>query len=192
MIVLFPSDYSGKHNSAATSHHKMIHTATEEISIQIQQIKEVLDDHLESINDNTNEIQLNFEFLKVFEDKLDQLTDKIDRIQLFLEKKDGFKPEKTSRFKVKKLSKQEKEVFLVFYSLDEVKNGMVSIQDLAKRLTLSEQVAQNYITNLINKGIPIIKKYVLGKAYICLNKEFRSIQAKENILEIEQRILPVA
>lgn len=153
--------------------------------------REELDEHLESINDNTNEIQSNFEFSQILENKFDKLSEKIDKIQLFLEQKHGFKIEKAPRFKIKKLTKKEKEAFLVFYSLDQVKDGLVTYSDLSKRLCISENLAQNYVTNLINKGIPILKKYLNNKCYISLNKAFKSLQAKENILNIEQRILPV-
>lgn len=162
-----------------------------EFNHKLLQVREELDEHLESINDNTNEIQLNFEFLRALEEKIDVLTEKIDKIQVFLEQNNGFKVDKAPRFKVKPLTRQEKEVFLIFYSLDEIKDGMVSITDLSKKLAISEHVAKNYITNMINKGVPVIKKYVLGKAYICLNKDFKALQAKENILGIEQRILPL-
>jgi len=160
------------------------------LSNAISGIREELDDHLESINDNTNEIQYNFELLHALESKIDRLTQSIDKIQVFLEKNHNFKSDRQPQFKVKKLTKQEKEVFLVFYSLDQIKNGLVSFADLARRLCITENMAQNYINCFINKGIPVVKRYIDDKGYIGLNKDFKELQAKENILAIEQRILP--
>ena len=50
-------------------------------------------------------------------------------------------------------------------------------------------LARQYITNLLEKGIPIQKKYIKQRPYIYLDQKFKNLQAKKNILKIEQKIL---
>jgi len=42
---------------------------------------------------------------------------------------------------------------------------------------------------MLQKGVPITKKYIANEAHLSLNPKFKSLQAKENILQIEQRRL---
>jgi len=50
-------------------------------------------------------------------------------------------------------------------------------------------LARQYITNLLEKGIPVQKKYISAKPYIFIDPKFKNLQAKKNILKIEQKIL---
>ena len=54
------------------------------------------------------------EYLQNLDAKIELLTEKIDKIGLFLEKEFNFKAEKQKKFHIKKLTKQEKEFFLIF------------------------------------------------------------------------------
>jgi hypothetical protein len=44
---------------------------------------------------------------------------------------------------------------------------------------------------MIAKGVPIRKKYLHNQAHFALNPHFKAMQAKENILGIEQQTLVV-
>ena len=151
-------------------------------------IREELEEHCESINDNTNEIQTNYEYIGKLDRKLDQLAERMDKMQVFLQQHHGFAAEKLPRFNVMPLSKKEKEVFLLLYAMEETRKE-VAVAELAKRLSMSENLVQNFVMNLVEKGVPILKKYVQGKSYLFLNKDFKELQAKENILDIEQKQL---
>jgi len=48
---------------------------------------------------------------------------------------------------------------------------------------------REYVTNLLEKGIPIQKKYVNTIPHLLLDPKFKNLQAKKNILKIEQKIL---
>ena len=86
-------------------------------------------------------------------------------------------------FKITPLTNKEKEVFMALYSLGEVQ-PFVSYRQIAKKVRSSENLVASYITNLIEKGVPIIKKYDGGIAYIKLDDLFRQVQAKENLVGV--------
>lgn len=151
-------------------------------------MKEELEDHLLTINENTNEIQSNYEFLNEIDQKIDKLSSRLDQIQLFLQENSNFHVEKEPTFQIQGLSNKEKEVFLVLYTLDDQSRGATYTQ-IAKKLMLTETLVGNYILNMIGKGIPVIKTYVDGKAHLKLDPDFKRVQAKSNICCIEQKTL---
>lgn len=146
-------------------------------------IKDEFNEHLESINQNTNEIQANYEFLCELDEKIDKLAERLEKISMLLEQKTE---EKT--FKIDMLTRKEQEVFMALYILEDEK-GAVSYIDLARRLGITIASAQNYILNLIEKGVPITKKYINQNPFLTLEPEFKQQQTKNNILQIEPAIL---
>lgn len=154
----------------------------------ITEVKEELDDHLTAINQNTSEIQSNHEYLNELDNKIDKLSSRLDQIQLFLQQHADFKVEKQPIFNIAPLNKKEKEVFLILYTLEEQSTG-ATYTEIARKLMLSETLVGNYIMNMIGKGIPIIKRYIEGKAHLKLDIEFKRVQAKSNIIAIEQKTL---
>ncbi len=153
------------------------------------QIKDEFEDHLTAINENTNEIQANYELLCNIDQKLNKLTERLDKLDLFLQQK-GMKIEEKEAFKPIRLSKREQEIFLILYTLEEVK-GSVTYLDISRRVALPEDIVASYISNMLQKGVPITKKYIANEAHLSLNPKFKSLQAKENILQIEQRTLTI-
>ena len=51
--------------------------------VSFSKIKEELDVHLDSINENTNEINANFEHILKVEQKVDKLSEKFEEIHKF-------------------------------------------------------------------------------------------------------------
>ncbi|MBI2128961.1 HTH domain-containing protein [Candidatus Woesearchaeota archaeon] len=151
-------------------------------------IKEEFEDHLESINDNTNEIQSNYEYICKFDSRLDKVEEKLEEFALFLKQlsKENKEISKKIEFKITPLTEKEKEVFLALYILEEA--TPVSYKALAQKLAISEALVQNYTGNLIEKGIPIIKKYINNETFLKLNLDFRQLQTKENIVGINAEI----
>jgi len=140
-------------------------------------IKDEFDDHRETINQNTNEIQANYEYLCRIDSKIDKLNERIDEITLFL------KPEtERKRYNVSPLTRREKEVFLAVYASDEA----VGYVDIAKRTALTENLVICYISNLVTKGIPILKKYTNDSVKLSIDNEFKEYQMKENIIGIDE------
>lgn len=148
------------------------------------QIKDEFEDHLISINENTNEIQSVYQYVAQIDSKIERLGQRIDQIQLFLQQNHSFKAEEKPVFYIKPLTKKEQEIFLVLYTLEE--KGAVTYTDIARLTALTEDIVSSYITSIMEKGVPIIKKYVNNKPYLKLDQRFKELQTKENILGIEQ------
>jgi len=151
-------------------------------------VKDEFSDHLTAINENTNEIQANYEFLCDIDSKINKVEERLEQIQLFLQKHMGLTVEEKPSFEVQKLTKHEQDVFLVLYTLDNLKEA-VSIQDLAKKCGLNEDITISYISALVKKGVPITRKVVNKQLCLKLNSVFKKLQAKENILNLNQRTL---
>jgi biotin operon repressor len=144
-------------------------------------VKDELDDHIDTINEDTNEIQSNFEYLRELDQKVEKLNEKIDMIFNILRQEKIVPAEK--KFSVKRLTKKEKDVFYALYTLTESRT-YVTYKEIAQALKFTESLVANYVGNLIEKGIPVLKKYSERIVYIGVEKEFRDVQAKENIVGI--------
>jgi DNA-binding MarR family transcriptional regulator len=153
-----------------------------------EDIREELDEHLNAINENTNEISANHEYLCELDYKINKLSERIDQLQLFLEQNLGFKAQKQPKYQLKPLTNNEQDVFLVLYTLEE-KKGAVSYADIAKRTGLSEELVGSYITRMIEKGVPIIKRYINNEPFLRLDPQFKRLQAKENLLGLSQKMI---
>ncbi|MFH1316331.1 MAG: winged helix-turn-helix domain-containing protein [Candidatus Woesearchaeota archaeon] len=154
----------------------------------LDSVREEFDDHLASINENTNEIQANYEYICKIDAKLDKLSERMDQVQIFM-RKFGFAVMEEPKFECKSLTKNEQGVFLILYTLDE--KGAVTYDDISKKSGLPHKLVSEYITNMVEKGVPILKRYIHNKVYLRLDKDFKKIQAKENILKITQQIIHV-
>jgi ribosomal protein S25 len=144
------------------------------------------EDHLDAINENTNEIQTNFEYLCRLDNKITKLNERIDEIHLILSKLTGKKTSKKSKLDdIDPLTTSEKNVFLNIYT----EQAPITYSDLAKKMKMPVSVLREYITNLLEKGIPIQRIYKNTRPYIFLNQRFKNLQAKQNILKIEQKVL---
>jgi len=152
-------------------------------------IKEEFNHHLESINENSNEIQVNYEYLTEMDANIDKLASRLEHIEIFLKKlDDSFKiAEDVEGFTIEPLSVNEKRIFTVIYSAQKA----ISYLEIANALSLSESLVRSYLTNIISKGIPIIKKYVNGKPVITLDEEFKKVQKEQNVVKLSQKQLDV-
>ena len=168
---------------------ELFQNTNQELQEAFSQVKEEFEDHLDAINGNTNEIQSNHEFLVGIDQKISKVEERLDRITMFLERH-GMEPEQQHVFEVEKITKREQEVFLVLYTQEEAK-GSVTYLDIARHTGLTEDLVANYVANMIAKGVPIRKQYLNNQAHFCLNPHFKAIQAKQNILQIEQQTLAV-
>ena len=150
---------------------------------EFTRIRHEFEEHLQAINENTNEISANYEYICELENKLNKLNERVDTIQMYLESNSGITIAKRNEFAVKKLSRMEQQVFLVIYTLEEEKDS-VTYADISNRLGISEQLAGNYVTSIIEKGVPILKRYINSKPYLRLDPVFKTLQTKENILQL--------
>jgi len=160
----------------------------EDIKAVVSQIKEDLDEHLQAINENTSEVQSNFEYLQSLNRKIDKLSERIDTIQLFLKglSKADEQVLKKDNFTVQPLDAAEQKVFLVMYTAADTP---LTCQEVAQRVGFSNYLTRQYLTNLVEKGVPLEKQYYRNQACYIIKKSFRDVQAKENILKIDQQVL---
>jgi len=154
----------------------------QQLMTTFKKISEEMAEHLDSINENTNEIQETNEYLCEIDDKIEKLRERIEEISIFIGMNKNH-DELTNP--IRSLTINEKEVFLVLYTLGEEKE-YISYEDIAKNLGLTEQLAMKYITNIIKKGVPIMKRYIANKVRLRLNPDFKRLQAKENLLDIDK------
>jgi len=156
---------------------------SKKIKEAFRKIKEEMDMLLDGINQNTNEIESNYEFLCRLEEKVDQVNEKMEKIHLRFNEieESSTNPEKID------LTYEEKKVFLVVYKYSNAKN-FITYSEIAKKLNIPISMARFYVTNLIEKNIPIVKKYRNREVYVGLDEEFREKQAKANVVNINETI----
>lgn len=131
-----------------------------------------LEDHLQSINDNSAEIQSLFDYLQELELKMDRLSTRLDEVQIQHEhmiKKD-----------VQPLNHLEKQIFLVLYT-DEF---AMTVKDICEKTKLPSSVVQERINTIISKGVPLVRSYVDKQVYIQIDGQFKERQAKENLVNL--------
>lgn len=152
--------------------------------VALESIKEQFEDHLDAINENTTEIQSNFEYLCMLDRKIDKLAEKVEELAMIVRKGQGAEEK---QFKFLPLTAKEKEVFFALYVLSQDRE-YVCYKDLSRRLCETEQLVSSYITNLVEKGIPVRKKYSGKMALLSIDPEFRQQQAKKNIVGLNTKL----
>jgi DNA-binding MarR family transcriptional regulator len=153
----------------------------EDLKKENSQLKEGYDDILDTANENTNEIQSNYAYISDLDKRISKLNDRIDEISMMMKHiiaKSDFSEDKQQ--KISPLSPAEKKLFLVLYTSDK----MNSYKDLAFSTDITESLVVQYITSLIEKGVPIIKQYTDGKPLIGLSSKFKEMQAKNNLISL--------
>lgn len=154
-----------------------------DLSRGISSIRGELDEHRDAINENTNEIQSNHEFLCDLDEKLNKLNEKVELLLSMLAQKKADSAPETKRFVVAPLTKREKELFITLYTLCE-DGKIVTYRLLSEKSGFSESLISSYIASFIAKGIPLSKRYDDGVVVLNLDSNFREAQAKENIVGV--------
>ena len=153
-------------------------SALSTIGAALTDVRGELDDYREHLNEETNEIHSLYEYIRNVEGKLDRALSRIDELTLLVR---GKKP--SQKWAFTPLTAKEKDVFQVLYTLT-ASRPFVSYKDLAAKLNLSKQLVSSYITVLIQKGIPVEKKYQSSQVFVRLHPEFRQAQAKHNLVGV--------
>ena len=138
----------------------------------LKNILSSLEDHLQSINDNSAEIQSLFDYLQELELKMDRLSTRLDEVQIQHEhmiKKD-----------IQPLNHLEKQIFLVLYT----EEFAMTVKDICEKTKLPSSVVQERINTIISKGVPLVRSYVDKQVYIQIDGQFKERQAKENLVNL--------
>lgn len=159
-------------------------TLNQKIKATQDDLRQELDDHRDSINENTNEIQANYQYLNELNAKIEKLQEKLHSIQLFVTS--GKAPREQEEFgHIEPLTAQEKKVFLILYTQEK---GLL-YSELAARLSMPQDLLLQYITSIIEKGVPLIKEYLRGSPRIRLSEAFKEQQAKHNLIGLTEHTL---
>lgn len=173
---------------------KLIFSGVNEVQNKLQDmfldINNQFEEHLEAINETTSEIQANYEYTSQLDAKINKLNERLDNIQLFLrglaKADDLIKESKSETYDIQPLTDKEKRLFLVLYTNP---TKAFSYKDLVEKLGVAENLVREYVSSMIEKGVPVIKTYLNHRSYFSLDKQFRDYQAKTNILQITQKVL---
>ena len=161
---------------------KTIESMKQGLKGAFSKIKEELNDHRETLNQNTNEIQSNYELICRLESKIDKMEERLDELPLFVQQSKG--QSDSDRFVVSSLTRKEQEVFMAIYMCEQG----TSYYQIARKTGLTENLVVCYVTNLIAKGVPVIKKYLSSGVMVYLDEEFKRVQAQQNILKISESV----
>lgn len=156
---------------------KTVKDVERQVKASFSKVKEEFEEHLLAINENTDEVSH-------LQERVDKLGERLDTIACFL-KEYGFADGVKREYAVKPLTNEEKKVFLALYTLEDEK-GIVSYTDISSLSSMNEHLVAGYVYSLREKGVDIIVKKMNDATYLQINPEFKELQAKENILEIDR------
>lgn len=174
---------------------------------RFKNIKEELDEHLQSINENTEEIQASYESQNKIDKKIDKINEKIELLRLQVEAlakqtqqkdivirlthkdqsrlaeflKKGKEAEVTDFDE--ELSQPEQKLLLLLYSV-RAKGRVLTYKQIAEELGMEEPLVAGYTTNLIEKGIPIVKHYRGKEVAIELERNFRYLDLEKHLQSV--------
>lgn len=156
----------------------------ETFTVSLESVKEELDQHLDSINQNSVEIQSNYDFLDEINAKVNKLESRLDELTLLL-KANLEKPSIEVHKEQMPLTFEEKEVFMALYTSDEP----LTYHEIASRSEIPEYLVEDLVTSIKVKQIPVIKKSFAGKILVILDEDFKIAQTKHNIINVNKGIL---
>lgn len=85
---------------------------------------------------------------------------------------------------VERLSRQEFLTFMTLYQLGD-ENPCISYSHIAQKLNLSEGCIRTYISSLIKKGVPIVKKKHNNRLVVLsLSAEFKALGLKKKLIDL--------
>lgn len=153
-----------------------------QVNEDLKAIKDELEEHLDTINANTSEMEMLHDYLAEIDAKLDKINERLDEIQMHTGMSD--RPEFKQHEKIA-LTLREQEVFLTLYTA----NHYLAHADISRRIGLPEEQVKKYIKSLIAKGVPIIEKHSKDNLLVALDPIFKDLHAKEKVVSLNQSIL---
>lgn len=154
----------------------------EKLKEAFSRIKEEMGDHLEAINENTNELNSTNEYVAQLEEMINKLSERLDDAELKIAELSGKKAVDADSLKNIVLTAKEEEIFLLLYSRT---GDLMDYREISKITGLTEELAIKNVASMTAKGIPVVKKYFEDKMLLILDPDFRNLQAKENIIKLK-------
>ncbi|MFT4326027.1 MAG: hypothetical protein ACMXYK_00835 [Candidatus Woesearchaeota archaeon] len=143
-----------------------------------QSIKEELDEHLYSINQNSEEIQTNYDYLEELHKKIDKITARLDTIEMHMTSQQ--QQTHTVSHNKPQLSDKEKEAFLVLYT----SNEPLSYEEIAARSGIPTYHVEEIINTMEMKRIPIVRRHFAGKLLLVLDEKFKEMQSQVSMVQL--------
>jgi hypothetical protein len=148
-----------------------------------RKIKEERDEHLETINQLSTELQYAFEIISELEYKHEKLKEITDDLQMF---KNSMLINDKTHFSNVMLSLDEQKLFLTMYIFGE--REPLSWGLITKKLGVSDNILKALLSSLLDKRIPITREKIGTEWYFNIDSRFRELQSKENIIKIHESV----
>ena len=147
----------------------------DELKVVFSKIKEEFEDHLESINQNTIEIQSSFELLS-------RLATRVEKIEHRLATIENRAPERSNETVL--LTRDEEEVYALL--LDSTRQQrLLTYEHIAEKVEVSKTFCAHLIANLVEKGIPIVKKFSNGDVFLEIDARFIERESMISVATID-------
>ena len=162
----------------ADNKRQTYHSFIDHLDNLTQEIREELDEHLDSINENTEEISIQNSAVCEIDNRLNKIEEKMDQMHFM------FRQLMRNSLVSVDLTKDEQKIFLVLYTHD----GFLSSEDVTSKSKVEVDTVEECLMALMDKGIPVEREIINKKVYFRMNSEFRLRQAKEQIVKISPEI----
>lgn len=150
----------------------------QDMGSEVQQLKEECEDHLQAINENTEELANVQNSLDLTDQKIEKLNSRIDNIHLMFN-------QILWQTKIRiDLDVQEQMVFQLLCSHNDFLTGTF----MAEKIQLPTAVMRETITALIDKGVPVVLRESDGSIFVRLEPEFRKLQRANKIIKINPAV----
>lgn len=142
-------------------------------------VKEEMEEHLQAINENSEEISAVYEHLSELDCKMDKLSTRVEQIQLMM--KQMIQNQAQMGFKIE-LDFEEQKIFLALYAFGD----NLTLTDIARKTNINEIEVEKKLQLMSAKGVNILEKAISSKKYYSLETEFKNLQAKTHLVEIDR------
>jgi hypothetical protein len=148
-----------------------------------RKIREEKDEHLENINELTNELQTAFEYISDLENKYEKLKEITDELQMF---KNSMLLNDKTHFSNIVLSLDEQKLFLTLYVFGE--KEPLPLKYIMKKIGIEQDTAKVLLSSLLDRRIPITRERIGSEWYFNIDPRFRELQTKENLVKIHESV----
>ena len=159
--------------------HKQLLSLDKEIKSAFKTVYEEFEDHLDAINENTQELQGQYDSLSELNRKIEKLNDRIDQLQMLMRQIYSEKRDIPLTF-------DEQKVFLLLYTHE---SGFISFDELMKKTNFTPDYMRGVISSMLDKGVSMIREIIDGGLFFKLNPYFRAQQTKENLVKIDPSVV---
>jgi len=119
-------------------------------------VREEMEDHLVTINENTDELKSHSDFMNELDRKIESINDRMDSLHLML-------------MKVMKSSLNENETKII--DVLDRSTSFMSCKDIAFSAGVSELFVKAHLFSMICKGVPLKEKIIENQSYFTLERK---------------------